>query len=104
MVERQQHAPRCVHILANILDSTGRLRGPALLESLNHQRCFDGACRDSQVLQARQRIQDIDLSEPALVINACFPDRHGSARSPTTSGWSVRSLPTLGVGRLATPR
>ena len=69
MIERQQHAPRCVYILADILDSI-----LAACEDLVHLEKAEPAAllrleliSITQVLQARQRIQDIDLSEPSLV-------------------------------------
>ena len=69
MIARQLHAPRCVYVLADILDSI-----LAACEDLLHLEKAEPAAllrlelaAITQVLQARQRIQDIDLSEPALV-------------------------------------
>lgn len=69
MIARQLHAPRCVYVLADILDSI-----LAACEDLLHLEKAERAAllrlelaAITQVLQARQRIQDIDLSEPALV-------------------------------------
>ena len=69
MIARQLHAPRCVYVLADILDSILA----ACEDLLDLEKAEPAAllrlelAAITQVLQARQRIQDIDLSEPALV-------------------------------------
>jgi hypothetical protein len=69
MFERHEHAPRCVYLLADSLDSILaasedllRLPNPAPAVLLRLE-----LTAITHVLQARQRVNEIDLSEPALV-------------------------------------